>query len=46
MYASNDPSAVIKISDFGLARFVNNSNMTTMSKTLEFLAPEIILGKR
>lgn len=45
LYASKDPGAVIKISDFGLARFVSDSNMTTMCGTPGYVAPEIIIGK-
>jgi len=36
---------VIKISDFGLARFISDSNMTTMCGTPGYVAPEIIIGK-
>ena len=44
LYASNDPDAVIKISDFGLEKF-RVSCTIAMSGTLECLAPETLLGK-
>ncbi|EGR29825.1 hypothetical protein IMG5_148090 [Ichthyophthirius multifiliis] len=44
LYASKDPGSVIKISDFGLARFINDQTMTTMCGTPGYVAPEIIHG--
>jgi len=45
LYATKDPGSVLKISDFGLARFVNNEVMTTQCGTPGYVAPEIIEGK-
>ena len=43
LYSSPDESAIIKISDFGLARFVPNSEvMMTQCGTPGYVAPEII----
>lgn len=44
LYESKEPGSIIKISDFGLARFINNEVMTTMCGTPGFVAPEIIKG--
>jgi len=45
LYATKDESAVIKISDFGLARFIQNELATTACGTPGYVAPEILLGK-
>ena len=45
LYASSDETALIKISDFGLARFVQNEFATTACGTPGYLAPEIIEGQ-
>ncbi|KAL4505982.1 hypothetical protein ABPG72_013743 [Tetrahymena utriculariae] len=45
LYATKEPGAVIKISDFGLARFVGENTMTTMCGTPGYVAPDIILGQ-
>mmetsp|Transcript_12525 Transcript_12525/g.21091 ORF Transcript_12525/g.21091 Transcript_12525/m.21091 type:complete len:316 (-) Transcript_12525:53-1000(-) len=45
LYSSGDEKAVIKISDFGLARFVQNEFATTACGTPGYVAPEIIEGK-
>lgn len=45
LYTSPDPGATIKISDFGLAKVISNSLMTTACGTPGYVAPEIILGK-
>lgn len=44
LYASHDPNSVIKISDFGLARFVNQGMATTTCGTPGYVAPEILKG--
>ncbi|KRX01998.1 Protein kinase-like domain [Pseudocohnilembus persalinus] len=44
LYATKDPGSIVKISDFGLARFINNEVMTTMCGTPGYVAPEIING--
>lgn len=33
LYSSKDPGAIIKVSDFGLARFMNDDAMTTQCGT-------------
>jgi len=45
LYNSVDPSAIIKISDFGLARYYNDDLMTTACGTPSYVAPEILIGK-
>jgi len=45
LYSSPDPSAVLKITDFGLAKVLNNELMTTACGTPGYVAPEIIEGK-
>ena len=45
MYGSRDLSAVIKISDFGLARFISGELATTACGTPGYVAPEILEGK-
>jgi len=45
LYATKDPGSVIKISDFGFARFINNDVMMTQCGTPGYVAPEIVLGK-
>lgn len=45
LYASREDSAIIKISDFGLARFLQNELATTACGTPGYVAPEIIEGK-
>jgi calcium/calmodulin-dependent protein kinase I len=45
LYATKDPSSIIKISDFGLARGFENDLMTTQCGTPTYIAPEIIQGK-
>ncbi len=44
LYATKDPHSVIKVSDFGLARFANQGLMTTACGTPGYIAPEIIRG--
>jgi serine/threonine protein kinase len=45
LYADKDYSSILKISDFGLARFVQNELATTACGTPGYVAPEILFGK-
>jgi len=45
LYTSPDPSATLKITDFGLAKVLNNELMTTACGTPGYVAPEILEGK-
>jgi len=45
LYASKDPNSVIKLSDFGLAKFFNQQLMTTGCGTPGYVAPELLAGK-
>jgi calcium/calmodulin-dependent protein kinase I len=46
LFASKDPEAIIKIADFGLARFfMSNELMMTQCGTPGYVAPEILEGK-
>lgn len=45
LYESEDEQAVIKITDFGLARFVVHELATTACGTPNYVAPEIIQGQ-
>ena len=44
LYATTSPGSIIKISDFGLARFITEDVMTTQCGTPGYVAPEIIKG--
>lgn len=44
LYQSDEDSSIIKITDFGLARFVQNELATTACGTPNYVAPEIIEG--
>ena len=44
LYVSEDEGSNIKITDFGLARFVENELATTACGTPNYLAPEVISG--
>lgn len=46
LYVSKEPGSLLKISDFGLARFMgSNEVMMTQCGTPGYVAPEIIEGK-
>lgn len=45
LYASADPNSILKITDFGLAKVINNDLMTTACGTPGYVAPEILEGK-
>jgi|Transcript_21814 calcium/calmodulin-dependent protein kinase I len=45
LYATNDDAAIIKISDFGMARFYDDDVMTTACGTPSYVAPEILGGR-
>jgi len=45
LYGSRDESAIIKISDFGLARFLQGELATTACGTPGYVAPEILNAK-
>jgi calcium/calmodulin-dependent protein kinase I len=44
LYSSPEPDAVVKISDFGLAKVISNDLMTTACGTPGYVAPEILTG--
>jgi len=44
LYATSDPNSIIKITDFGLAKVINNDLMTTACGTPGYVAPEILVG--
>jgi len=44
LYSSKDDKGVVKISDFGLARFLNNELATTACGTPGYVAPEVLQG--
>ena len=45
LYSSPDKGAIIKISDFGLARYIDKDLMMTQCGTPGYVAPEIIKGE-
>jgi calcium/calmodulin-dependent protein kinase I len=44
LYETTDENSIIKISDFGLARYVQNELATTACGTPGYVAPEIVKG--
>lgn len=44
LYVSEEESSAIKITDFGLARFLDNDLATTACGTPNYVAPEIVAG--
>jgi len=44
LYASRDSASIIKIADFGLARFLQGELATTACGTPGYVAPEILEG--
>ncbi len=45
LYLTTEENSIIKITDFGLARFVENELATTACGTPNYVAPEIINGQ-
>jgi len=45
LYETKDAGSVIKVTDFGLARFINNDMATTACGTPGYVAPEVLIGK-
>jgi calcium/calmodulin-dependent protein kinase I len=45
LYLENNQDSILKITDFGLARFIENELATTACGTPNYVAPEIISGK-
>lgn len=44
LYTTTEPDAIVKISDFGLAKVISNDLMTTACGTPGYVAPEILIG--
>lgn len=44
LYETTEEKSIIKVSDFGVARFVNNELATTACGTPSYLAPEMTMG--
>jgi len=44
LFTSNDPTASLKLIDFGFARVLDNYELTTPCYTLDYAAPEILQG--
>jgi calcium/calmodulin-dependent protein kinase I len=45
LYNTKEENAIIKIADFGLARFIQGELATTACGTPGYVAPEILWGK-
>lgn len=45
LYTSEDDDAVVKVSDFGVAKVISNDLMTTACGTPGYVAPEILDGR-
>ena len=45
LFATTDQKSIIKISDFGLAKVMNNDLLTTACGTPGYVAPEVLEGK-
>ena len=45
LFSSPEPDAIVKISDFGLAKVISDELMTTACGTPGYVAPEILIGK-
>ena len=45
LYLTTEDNSIIKVTDFGLARFVENELATTACGTPNYVAPEIINGQ-
>ena len=45
LYLTTEENSIIKVTDFGLARFVENELATTACGTPNYVAPEIINGQ-
>ena len=45
LYSTDDSEGIIKVSDFGLARFYDDDLMTTACGSPSYVAPEILMGK-
>lgn len=45
LYSSDNLDGIVKVADFGLARFYSDDLMTTACGTPSYVAPEILIGK-
>ena len=45
LYQSDDENSIIKVTDFGLARFLDNELASTACGTPNYVAPEIVQGQ-
>lgn len=44
LYATKDQTSILKVSDFGFARIVDNDIMITECGTPGYIAPEVLRG--
>jgi calcium/calmodulin-dependent protein kinase I len=44
LYASDEDNAIVKISDFGLAKVISDEIMLTACGTPSYMAPEVLHG--